>query len=61
MIGIGGTVGALGGMGFSYLVGQVLDLGGNYGVLFVLAGAAYFIALAAVHLLSPRLARVEMS
>ena len=30
-------------------------------VLFVIAGAAYFVALAAVHLLSPRLARAELA
>ncbi len=61
VIGIGGTVGALGGMGFSYLVGKVLDQTGNYGVLFVIAGGAYFVALLAVQLLSPRLARAELA
>jgi MFS transporter, ACS family, hexuronate transporter len=59
VIGIGGTAGALGGMAFSYLVGQVLDASGNYGALFAIAGGAYFLALLAVHLLSPRLARAE--
>jgi ACS family hexuronate transporter-like MFS transporter len=61
VIGIGGTVGALGGMGFSYLVGQVLDKTNSYGVLFVIAGAAYFAALLAIQLLSPRLARADFA
>jgi ACS family hexuronate transporter-like MFS transporter len=60
VIGIGGTAGALGGMGFSYLVGQVLDLSGNYGLLFVFAGAAYFLALLSIHLLSPKLERAQV-
>jgi ACS family hexuronate transporter-like MFS transporter len=60
VIGIGGTAGALGGMGFSYLVGQVLDLSGHYGLLCVLAGAAYFLALLSIHLLSPKLERAQV-
>jgi MFS transporter, ACS family, hexuronate transporter len=59
VIGIGGTVGAIGGALFSKYSGDVLDRLGTYTPLFITAGAAYFIALLAVHLLSPRLERVE--
>jgi ACS family hexuronate transporter-like MFS transporter len=59
VIGIGGTLGALGGMLFSLHAGDVLQRLGTYTPLFALAGAAYFLALLSVHLLSPRLARVH--
>jgi ACS family hexuronate transporter-like MFS transporter len=55
VIGIGGTVGAIGGMIFSLYTGYILDRFGSYTLIFVVAGTAYFVALALVHLLSPRL------
>ncbi len=58
VIGIGGTLGAVGGMLFSLHAGDVLERLGTYKPLFVLAGAAYFLALAAIHLLTPRMRRV---
>jgi len=62
VVGIGGTVGAIGGMGMALFTGYILDAtNNNYSVLFAVAGSAYFLALAAVHLLSPRLARVEVA
>jgi ACS family hexuronate transporter-like MFS transporter len=62
VVGIGGTVGAIGGMGMALFTGYILDAtGNNYSILFAVAGSAYFLALAAVHLLSPRLARVEVT
>ncbi|MBC9031021.1 MFS transporter [Sphingomonas sp. JC676] len=60
VIGIGGTLGAIGGMVFTTYVGYVLDALGSYTPLFVAAGAAYFLALLSVQLLSPRLARAEV-
>lgn len=60
VIGIGGTVGAVGGMFFSKYVGYILDQIGSYAPLFILAGAAYFLALLSIHLLSPRLERVAI-
>jgi ACS family hexuronate transporter-like MFS transporter len=42
---------------FSLHAGDVLQRLGTYTPLFALAGAAYFLALLSVHLLSPRLAR----
>jgi ACS family hexuronate transporter-like MFS transporter len=60
VVGIGGTVGAIGGMSMALFTGYILDATDNdYRVLFGIAGSAYFVALLAVHLLSPRLARVD--
>lgn len=59
VIGIGGTVGAIGGALFSKYSGDILDRVGSYAPMFIAAGGAYFLAVLAVHLLSPRLERVE--
>jgi ACS family hexuronate transporter-like MFS transporter len=60
VVGIGGMVGAIGGMGMALFTGYILDAtGNNYSVLFGIAGSAYFVALLLVHLLSPRLARID--
>ncbi|AOG02196.1 MULTISPECIES: MFS transporter [Blastomonas] len=56
VIGIGGTVGALGGMGMALFTGYILDSTGSYEILFAICASAYLLALAVVHLLSPRLA-----
>jgi ACS family hexuronate transporter-like MFS transporter len=58
VVGIGGTVGAIGGMMMAKYTGFILDSIGSYTPLFVVAGSAYFLALGVVHLLSPRLAPV---
>ena len=60
VIGIGGTVGAIGGMLMSFYAGAVLERIGSYAPLFAVAGGAYFLALLSVHLLSPRLARAKL-
>ncbi|HST37663.1 MAG TPA: MFS transporter [Allosphingosinicella sp.] len=60
VVGIGGTVGAVGGMLFSLYVGQILDKVGSYAPIFIVASSAYFVALAVVHLLSPRLERARL-
>lgn len=60
VIGIGGTLGAVGGMVFTTYVGYVLDALGSYTPLFVAAGAAYFLALLSIQILSPRLARADV-
>lgn len=59
VIGIGGTLGAIGGMIFAKYAGYILDATGSYAVLFGIAAIAYFVALAFIHILSPRLARAE--
>ncbi len=61
VVGIGGTVGAVGGILMSFYAGEVLDKLGVYWPLFAVAGSAYFVALLAVHLLSPRLERVDVA
>jgi ACS family hexuronate transporter-like MFS transporter len=55
VIGIGGTVGAIGGALFSKYIGEILDSVGSYAPIFAAAGGAYFLALLSIHLLSPRL------
>jgi ACS family hexuronate transporter-like MFS transporter len=60
VIGIGGTLGAIGGMFFSKYAGVVLDKLGTYTPLFAVAGAAYFLALLSIHLLSPKLERAQL-
>ncbi|MEN6626679.1 MAG: MFS transporter [Candidatus Sumerlaeia bacterium] len=56
VVGIGGMVGAMGGMMAAWTTGKILDLThNNYQALFVTAAAAYLIALAIIHLLLPRL------
>jgi ACS family hexuronate transporter-like MFS transporter len=60
VIGIGGTVGAVGGMLFAIYTGQVLERIGSYTPIFIVAGSAYFIGLAIVHALTPRLERVHI-
>ena len=60
VIGIGGTVGAVGGMIFALYTGQVLERIGSYTPIFIVAGSAYFVALLLIHLLSPRLERVAI-
>lgn len=60
VIGIGGTVGAVGGMFMAKFTGYILDTTHSYALLFAIAASAYFCALIAVHLLSPRLERVSV-
>lgn len=55
VVGIGGTAGAIGGMLMSKYAGWVLDSIGGYTPIFMVAGAVYFLALAAIHVLSPRM------
>ncbi|AUW57063.1 MFS transporter [Sphingobium sp. SCG-1] len=60
VVGIGGTAGAIGGMLMAKYAGYVLDSIGSYAPLFAVAASAYFVALLAIHLLSPRLERVNV-
>jgi len=55
VVGIGGFAGAVGGMLISTFVGFLLQATGSYVPVFIMAGSAYLIALAAVHWLVPRL------
>jgi ACS family hexuronate transporter-like MFS transporter len=60
VVGIGGMLGAVGGMVFSKYIGQVLDRIGTYTPIFVVAGSAYLIALLVIHLLSPKMEPVKV-
>ncbi len=56
VIGLGGFAGGVGGMIMSKSTGLVLDAtGGNYTIIFAVCTSVYFIAVLAIHLLSPRL------
>jgi ACS family hexuronate transporter-like MFS transporter len=55
VVGIGGTAGAIGAMLMAKYAGWVLDSIGSYTPIFVVAGAAYLLALATIQLLSPRM------
>jgi ACS family hexuronate transporter-like MFS transporter len=55
IVGIGGTLGAIGGMFMAKFAGWVLETTGSYMPMFILAGSVYLIALLIIHLLVPRL------
>jgi len=61
VVGIGGTLGAVGGMLMAEYAGYILETVGTYKPIFAVAGTAYFIALALIHLLSPRLTPARIS
>ncbi|WP_419321217.1 MFS transporter [Caulobacter sp. ErkDOM-E] len=60
VVGIGGMLGAVGGMVFSKYIGQVLEKIGTYTPIFIVAGSAYLIALLVVHLLTPKMEPVKI-
>lgn len=53
VVGIGGMVGAIGGMAMAKYAGYVLESIGTYTPIFIVAGSAYLIALAVVHFITP--------
>ena len=55
VVGIGGMMGAVGGMIVSPFVGWILDKTGSYVIIFIMAASAYLIALLVIHLLAPKL------
>jgi ACS family hexuronate transporter-like MFS transporter len=55
VVGIGGMAGAIGGMLIAKSVGYILQWTGSYRIPFLMAGSAYLLALAVIHLLTPRL------
>ena len=60
VIGVGGMLGGIGGMIMAKSVGWVLQNIGGYELIFMAAAGAYLIALLLIHLLSPKLALVEL-
>lgn len=61
VVGIGGMAGAIGGMLMAKIVGYVLQWTGSYMIPFLIAGSAYLLALALLHVLTPRLKPVAIS
>lgn len=60
VVGIGGMAGALGGATMAVATGYILEsTGQNYSIVFTIAGTAYLVALAVIHLLTPRLDPVD--
>jgi ACS family hexuronate transporter-like MFS transporter len=60
VVGFGGMLGAVAGMLVTYKIAALLELTGSYVPIFIIAGFAYLVALGVVHLLAPRLERVEV-
>jgi ACS family hexuronate transporter-like MFS transporter len=60
VIGIGGTVGAIGGMLMSKYTGYVLDALHSYTPIFVVGASAYLLALLVVQVLSPNYAPAKV-
>ena len=58
--GLGGMMGAVGGMVLFFVTGKVLKATGNYLPVFILASFAYLAALLVVHLLAPKLQPADM-
>lgn len=55
VVGIGGMAGSIGGMLIATTVGLILQYTGSYVPIFIIAGSAYLVAIAVIHLLAPRL------
>ena len=60
VVGLGGTAGSIGGMLIATAIGFILQLTGNYLIVFVVAGSAYVVALAVYSLLVPRIDSVAL-
>ena len=61
VVGIGGFAGAMGGVLFQRVTGLVLQANGNnYVPIFLICGSAYVTALLIIHLLVPKVHRIEL-
>jgi ACS family hexuronate transporter-like MFS transporter len=58
--GLGGMIGAGGGMALFWITGKVLKQTGNYLPVFLLASLAYVLALLIIHLIVPRLEQADI-
>jgi ACS family hexuronate transporter-like MFS transporter len=61
VVGLGTMFGSVTAMGFAQLTGFILQTTGSYWPLFIMAGGAYLLALAIVHVLVPDLRPVEVN
>ncbi len=55
VVGIGGMCGSIGGMGIALFTGFVLETFHTYTPVFIVAASAYLVALAFIHMLTPRM------
>jgi MFS transporter, ACS family, hexuronate transporter len=55
VVGIGGMIGAFGGMAMAKYAGFVLEKIGSYTPIFIVAASAYLVALLVVHLITPKM------
>jgi ACS family hexuronate transporter-like MFS transporter len=60
VVGFGGMAGAVGGMLIAKVTASILQATGSYLAVFLVAGSAYLIALAVVHVLAPKLEPVRL-
>lgn len=60
VVGIGGMLGAVGGLLFAKITGYLLQWTGSYMTVFVIAGSAYLAALAIIQALVPKLEPVQI-
>ena len=60
VVGLGGFAGAVGGMLIAKITGYILEASGSYVPVFFMAAFAYLTALLVIHLLVPKLERVEL-
>jgi ACS family hexuronate transporter-like MFS transporter len=59
VVGLGGLAGALGGMIMQAAAGVIKEVTKSYLVMFIIAGTVYVLAVVIIHVLAPRLKRVE--
>lgn len=60
VVGIGGTLGSIGGVLFSLSTGWILKITHSYALLFVIASSAYLIGFGIMQLLAPGLRRAQL-
>jgi ACS family hexuronate transporter-like MFS transporter len=61
VVGIGGMLGAVGGMFIAKIVGFILEFTGSYMIIFTIAGTGYLFALLVIHLLVPKMEKANLS
>jgi ACS family hexuronate transporter-like MFS transporter len=59
VVGLGGMAGSIGGMLIATAAGYILQITGEYLILFVFSGSAYLIALLVFNLLVPKIEEIE--
>ena len=61
VVGIGGFAGAIGGSLIATVAGFILQMTGNYLILFIICGSAYLVALFVFHLLVPKIETTKLA